>query len=292
MGHIANIEQWSTGTTLMHGIRRPKLKYLSVPLYVMCDLVVLIGANLATHLLLEHMPMTRDSLQAVLQDQTLLQVSVPFLCLALGGRVYQRVWHMAGTMDYAALVIWTVIGIILSSGWALVLGIDPHPAATLYATGLYIGLALVPLLCLHSFMRLFADLPGSVRLPFRRAGAGISVLVFGTAPAGRLFLQDRSARHLKSGRRLAVKGFLDQDTNLHGRLVHGIRVYGGMQQVEEAAEKTSARIVIVADELSRYDLQELRQRADRAGMAVALWEPVMRNAAAGARPEDLSMLAT
>ena len=287
--HLAKIEMWTTGMALMQGIKQPRLKHLSVPLYIVCDVLVLAAANLAVQLLLDHVPVTREALRTVLIEKTLLQVGIPFLCLALGGRVYQRIWHMATTIDYTALVVWAVIGILLSSGVTLALGIDPHPAETLYATVLYIGLALVPLLGLHSFMRLVVDWLGTVRLPGKSADARTSVLVFGATHHGKLFLRDQKAHCLRSGAHLLVKGFFDQDTNLHGRLIHGIRVFGGLEQLEEAIKKTSARMVVVTEEMSGNDWMELRQITRRAGIAVSIWEPVLRDMSSSDLAENLRL---
>jgi hypothetical protein len=283
VGHIAKIEMWTTGMALMKGIKLPRFKHLSVPLYIVFDLLVLGAANLTAHLLLNH----SDAIRTVLLDQTLLQVGIPFICLALGGRVYQRVWHMASTMDYTALVVWAVIGIVLSSGASLALGIEASSTTMLYRTLLYIWLALVPLLCLHSFMRVIVDWLETVRLQGKSPDDRTAILVFGALQQGKLFLRDQKARRLNSGVHLFIKGFLDQDTNLHGRMVHGVKVLGGLEQLEAAIQKTSAKMVVVTTELLKDDWRELRHITDQAGIPVSAWRPVFQDVLGGDLSESL-----
>ncbi len=276
--HIAKIEMWTTGMALMQGLKQPRLKHLSVPVYIIFDLMVLAAANISVHLLLDQQITTKDALRAVLLEQSLLQVGVPFLCLALGGRIYQRVWHMASTMDYTALSVWTVIGIFLSSGIGLALGSKPYPGSILNGTLLYLGLSLVPLLFLHSFMRIIVDWLGTVRLQTKGGEIKASVVVFGATNHGKLFLRDQKAQCLRNGVHLQVKAFLDRDTNFHGRMIHGIKVCGGIEQLEETIRKTAARMIVVTAELSLGEWRELREIAKRAGIAVSAWQPVLRDA--------------
>ena len=278
--HIATIEMWTTGMALMKGINRPGVRHLSVPLYMACDLLALAAANLAAQLLIGHWSGGRAELASMLLDKALPQVGITFLCLAVGARVYRRVWRMAGAMDYASLVLWTVLGILLGCGWELLFGAHPRPKTALYAAVLYLGLALVPLLSLHSFMRIVLDWLSAVQVHGKSADRGTPVLVFGAAHYGRLLSDGDTGIRLNDGRAVAVKGFFDTDANLHGRLVQGIKVFGGLGQLEDSIRKTSARALIVIQELSRYDWLELRHIAEQADIAVWQWQPQIRNAAA------------
>ena len=125
---------------------------------------MLLAANLAANLLQDPEQATWRAVRAVLLEQAPLQVGIPFLCLAWGGRVYKRVWHLASSMDFTALGAWTVMGILLSAGVSLVFGSEYSAGSWLRATVFYIGLALAPLLCLHAFMRFTADALAAIRL--------------------------------------------------------------------------------------------------------------------------------
>ena len=61
-------------------------------------------------------------------------------------------------------------------------------------------------------------------LPSGSAGKGQRVLIYGAGDAGELLL-----RELLNNRELsyAPVGFMDDDTNKHGKLIHGFRVFGG-----------------------------------------------------------------
>jgi UDP-N-acetylmuramyl pentapeptide phosphotransferase/UDP-N-acetylglucosamine-1-phosphate transferase len=275
--HIATVEMWTTGMALMQGLKRPRLKNLTVPLYIASDLLVLLAANLAANLLQDPEQASWRAVRTALLEQAPLQVGIPFLCLAWGGRVYKRVWHLAGSMDFAALGAWTVMGILLSAGVSLVFGSEYSAGSWLRATVFYIGLALAPLLCLHAVMRFTADALAAIRLQGESADTRMPVLIYGVSHQGKLFLRDQKAHCLKSGAMLRIMGFLDHDANLHGRLIHGLRVFGGMKQLEAAIKKTSCRLLVVTAELSAEAREELRAIADRTCIAVSEWRPMFRD---------------
>ena len=139
------------------------------------------------------------------------------------------------------------------------------------------GLALVPMLCLHAFMRIITDSLGAMKLQGASADARMPVLIYGARHLGKLFLRDQKAHCLKSGAIVRVMGFMDHDTNLHGRLVHGLHVFGAMEHLESAIKKTSCKLIVVTTELSAEARAELRAIASKACIAVWEWQPVLRD---------------
>ena len=103
------------------------------------------------------------------------------------------------------------------------------------------------------------------------------VLIYGASHQGKLFLRDQKAHCLKSGAILRIMGFLDHDANLHGRLIHGLQVFGGMKHLEAAIKKTSCRLLVVTTELSAEAREELRAIAEKTCIAVSEWRPMFRD---------------
>lgn len=70
-----------------------------------------------------------------------------------------------------------------------------------------------------------------------------TVLIYGAGSAGELLV-----RHLKDDLKSAYKivGFIDDDKNLRGRLIHGFRVLGSRGNLAKICEKYSVQKVIVA----------------------------------------------
>ena len=277
--HIATVEMWTTGMALLQGLKRPRFKHLSVPVYIMCDLLVLLAAFLAATLLLGREQASWQSLRSILLDKAPLQAGIPFVCMALGGRVYKRVWHLAGTMDFAALMVWAVMGILLAAGLSCALGLQCLPNCWVQATLLYMGLALVPLLCLHAFMRIIMDFLGSMQCRKKSADARMPVLVYGSGDRGMLFMRDEEAHALQDGSSIYIAGFLDDNVNLHGRLICGLPVFGGQESIREAIKKTAAELVVVTTGLSAEAREELRAIANTTGAAVSEWQPALRGVA-------------
>jgi UDP-GlcNAc:undecaprenyl-phosphate/decaprenyl-phosphate GlcNAc-1-phosphate transferase len=271
--HIATVEMWTTGMALLQGLKRPRFKHLSVPLYILCDLLVLLAAYVAAALLLDHEHVTWRVVRSILVDQAPLHVGIPFVCMALGGRVYKRVWYLAGTMDFTALGAWAVMGILLGAGISFALGLQCSSDCWLQATLLYVGLALVPLLCLHAFMRIITDFLGAMQLQGKSSEARTPVLVYGSGHRGMLFMRDEEAHALQDGSKLYIAGFLDDNTNLHGRLVYGLPVFGGLESIRTALEKTAAKLIVVTTQLSAETREELQDIAGTADAAVSEWRP-------------------
>ncbi len=274
--HIAQLEMWTTGVALMQGFTRPRLTNLTVPLYIVFDIFVLEGAHLVASILLNPEPATWNGARDVLLSQTPLYTGIPFLCLALGGRIYKRVWHLARATDFAVLVLWTVMGILFAAGLSLALGIESDPSSTVFKAALYIGLAVVPLLVLHSFMRLTADSLAIMQLRGTRGSARISVLVYGAGDHGLLFMRDEEAQALQDGSRLHIAGFLDDKANLHGRMVCGLPVFGGHESIRKALKKTAAKLVVVTTELSAVAREELHELAAKRVIMLREWRPVLK----------------
>ena len=95
---------------------------------------------------------------------------------------------------------------------------------------------------------------GGVRFSIRAAAEGIprsssaaashpqATLLYGAGNAG--VLMARSAeRHPGSG--VNPVGFLDDDPSLVGAIIHGLRVFGGLDQVERAVSETGAKILLI-----------------------------------------------
>jgi len=287
--HIAKVEMWTTGMALLEGLKRPRFKHVSVPAYIVCDLLVLLAAYVSATLLLGHEIASWQSVRSILLDQAPLQTGIPFVCMALGGRVYKRVWHLAGTMDFTALGVWAVMGILLGAGISFALELQCFPDCWVQVTLLYVGLALVPLLFLHAFMRIITDFLGSMQCQKKRADARMPVLVYGSGDRGMLFLRDEEAHALQDGSSIYIAGFLDDTASLHGRLISGLPVFGGQESIRMAIKKTAAELVVVTTELSAEAREELQAIANATGAAISEWRPALRGMAQKSSETALQM---
>lgn len=103
--HLSNVELWDTGRAIMQVVREPKLRRLTVPIYLAMDVCSLVFCWLVSNRL-AHVPHTRLFL--------LLPVPifvVPVIISMVLTRTYQRSWHNVRIIDYI------ILGITLAGGW-------------------------------------------------------------------------------------------------------------------------------------------------------------------------------
>jgi len=94
-------------------------------------------------------------------------------------------------------------------------------------------------------------------LPAVSKGAGRRVLIYGAGDAGELLLRElRNNRELQ----LAPIGFLDDDPAKSGKVIHGLRVFGGNGDLSAVcAQHEVDEVVISSMKMSEERIQEVVQ---------------------------------
>lgn len=160
---------------------------------------------------------------------------LPLLRVALFGAfgLYRQVWRYVGLGDVAAMVQAVLAGTAVLALVDLLLD-DRLPRSVLALEGL---LTLGGLAGMRFVSRAWAE---------RRARPGaeaIRTLVVGAGDAGELLVRDMR-RHPERG--FAPVGFLDDDPAKLGRSIHGVPVLGGRSEMGPVAQRTAAKLVVVA----------------------------------------------
>jgi FlaA1/EpsC-like NDP-sugar epimerase len=212
----------------------------------------------------------------------------PPLNLAFG--LYHREWRFASTRELRDIVSAVTLGslIIVSiygvAALAHVPGTSPFPRS-------FLILEPVLTLLLAGGGRLF------VRMRLERTVARRSskrrltpTLVFGAGDAGASVAQ---ASSWDSEMGLRVVGFLDDDTNKRGSRLHGHRVYGGIDGLAAAVERTGAEQLLIAmPSRAGAPIRRAVTAAENLGLDVKVLPP-MRNLITGqlraANPRQVSV---
>jgi FlaA1/EpsC-like NDP-sugar epimerase len=136
---------------------------------------------------------------------------------------------------------------------------------------IYLGLSLVLAVGARAFPRAVRDAMGwGQRLQAAGARRLRNVLVCGAGDRCTLFLREQMMRP-PDGRERRVVGLLDDDRNLHGRLVHGYRVMGGIRDIPRLARELGAEEVIVAETWDAETQKRIRAAAAEADVPVFEW---------------------
>jgi FlaA1/EpsC-like NDP-sugar epimerase len=105
----------------------------------------------------------------------------------------------------------------------------------------------------------------TLRLARDRTGR-VPALLFGAGREGAVIV--RSALQARSARVLPV-GFLDSDGSRHGSTIAGLRVYGGLDALEDAIRRTGARMLLITmTNAPGSAVREVMAKAQAAGLDV------------------------
>ncbi len=98
------------------------------------------------------------------------------------------------------------------------------------------------------------------QIGWRSSGERRGVLIIGADARGESIAREM-LRNRASGR--VPVGFIDENRELHGRLIHGIEVFGGLDSLSEVLQQTEAAEIIVA--LPNPSPRQMKEIADSCG---------------------------
>lgn len=164
--------------------------------------------------------------------------TVVFMVLFWAFRLYRQVWRYAG-VEVLVKLAWAcgiafVIGVALDVVLTDANGQRPAPIGTLFITTAFVFMGAG---AIRLYGRLISYAQGQA--PSQKA----SVLIVGAGDAGSLLLRDVE-QHPDLG--IRVVGFLDDDTRLHGRYIHGVPVLGAIDTLGEVVGKRQVDEVLLA----------------------------------------------
>lgn len=271
--HLAHVELWHTGTALLRGLRRPPRRVVVVLLYPLADALAM-GCALAIALRL--FPDGEPGSEALRWLRAgSVWVAVPFLVLALSG-TYRQVWSRAGAGEYAVLLAVMAGGLLLAAGLASLIFNLPDAMLLKYLS-VFGGLSVLAVVGLRTVRPVLSDLlirpwHGRTGHPGRRR-----LLLYGTGDQAMLFLHEQRFAALDAQDSEQVVGLLADDSNLHGRMIHGIPVIGGLAFLGQQAARLKPDEVVVARDLSPEAMSQLLETARRLALQVSEWRTERRS---------------
>jgi UDP-GlcNAc:undecaprenyl-phosphate/decaprenyl-phosphate GlcNAc-1-phosphate transferase len=296
--HLARVELWDSGMLIMRGLSRPPSKVLVGLLHPPLDFLALAAAlGLAVFFSTPDLPAKQFKLFWF--DQLLIWAGIPFLAMAVSG-TYSRVWSRARVSEYVLLALSILAGVIAAAGVAVVAGAFKQPAAiTVVDLGtaadttlimgrsmprgflleivIYTAAALLFVVGRRAFPRAVQDaMAWALRYQSGRTDGLKILLVYGAGARCTLFLHERSLSPVAEQARRRIVGLLDDDRDLHGRLVHGYRVLGGIDAAEALMRKHRVSEIVVTEPLQAEAKTNLLDAAQRGGATVSEWTTVLR----------------
>ena len=240
----ATIELFDAGRLLSQvahthdkGSRR-RMAVLSIPFYVVFDLLALVGVFFVCT---EAMGIRTDT--HVLRSFLPIRVGSTFVCLVLFN-AYRTVWSRAVGSNYfrllLACVFGSVVGSVFAYYWPSTVVRHMGPMTFAYAVSTFA--ALMALRVFRSFVR---DVFYAIDCSRLRNRKDVSrILVYGAGLRYKSFRREL-VRTTSANDRMIV-GILDDDVYLKGKYIGGIRIYGTINDAPEVINRLNVDAVVIA----------------------------------------------
>jgi FlaA1/EpsC-like NDP-sugar epimerase len=191
-----------------------------------------------------------------------LQVTINFLF-----GIYQGIWRYTSLPDIQRIVFAVLCGSVAISMSLLLLGVDNrfgYREYILYPLFL-IGLMSLSRMAFRSFKEwsLYGRGGGE-------QGTGVIILGAGDAAVGLV-------KELSRSHEWRVVGFLDDDEKKHGRLLHGVRVLGGLDELPRFAQRLKLRHAIIAMPSVPYKIRRRVVEICKGANVVVMTVPTLNN---------------
>jgi UDP-N-acetylmuramyl pentapeptide phosphotransferase/UDP-N-acetylglucosamine-1-phosphate transferase len=266
--HLAYVELWDSGVAVARGLRRPPPRAVAVMSYPVADLAVLALALLASIYLTS--PLAHGSLAQVWRGYSLGWLTPPFLCLIVS-RTYSRVWSRARPVEYLVVALALGAGVVLAAVFN-VLVVRDLTRLQLGGACLFAGAAIFGVIGVRMFPRLVQDaLPLLLRRQNIVGVPKVPALVYGAGYSFALFMRAKAHAVGDQEKHRIVMGVLDDDSNLHGRIVYGCRVLGGIEKLEESILKHGIQELVITTFLEQPVMQEVERCAGKYKVHIFRW---------------------
>ncbi len=268
--HLARVELWDSALAIISGLHRPTSSVMAVILYPLLDVSILaFGFWLA--MFLAHPEAGAAAIKMIWLDGVPLWVGISFLAILVSG-AYRRVWSRSRSSDIVILSVALMLGILLSLGLYSLSG-HAITRQIILQTVLYMGLTVPVIAESRLFFRTVQDLMAlSARHP-AITGKRVfrNIMLYGAGTRCTLFLRQRSHGYPKINDDRCVVGLLDDDPNLHGRMVYGFKVMGGINQLNSILDRRNISDIIITTHLSENVCRQLLDIARERHIRVAEW---------------------
>ena len=268
--HLARVELWDSASAVLYGLRRPTTKVMAVLFYPLVDVGMLVLA-FGIAVWLSRPELGGADLKRVWIDGLPVWGGISFVAL-ICARTYRRVWSLSRVSEVMGLGLALMFGIVLSLGIFVLIG-HSLSRRVILQTVLYAGIA-VPMIVGSrvSFRALQDILEITARHPTLAGNRTTrKVLLYGVGSRCTLFLRERSFKYPSIADERRVVGLLDDDLNLHGRLVYGYPVLGGIKQLPSILQKQKIAEFVITAELQEFTKKQLVEIAAQYGIRISEW---------------------
>lgn len=288
VGHVARIELWDSGKVIVRGIQMPSAKVFFRLAAPASDSVCL-GLMLFFSLYLTMPTKDISGLKHVWRDWFPVLAGVPLSILALSGS-YSIIWSRSRISEFFSFAARVIGGGIVA--WALLIfaGFSTLSQSDTISVFVYLVFALCFMLGSRAVPLLIGDLMMLADKVSHKDNRKVrKILLYGAGDSAVLFLHhyniNSQLNTLSDITDEQVVGFVDSDSYLKNRTVHGYHVFGGLEQLEQVANEIGVDEVVVTDKVTPEEEFHLLKTSKLCGFQLTRWvtrrEPLRPAAALG-----------
>lgn len=266
--HLTRVELWDTGRILLAKSHRSISARISVPLYILTDILIMAGSFVVSQWIAgEHV-----GTHSLSVDMPGL-IGVIFVALAATG-AYRRVWSRALLRDFMTFAVAFVAGLALV--FALSIFWEAYDRIRLSVSLLFLILSLPAMIVIRLYREILRETVSSIeRVVAAAHPTAARVLICGGGERLRMYLREKRTRLIEN-HDLAIIGVLDDDPNLRGRQVYGIRVLGRIDDLGDCVRTHRISRIIITMQIDDARRARIAALAREAGVPVDEWVLEMR----------------
>lgn len=270
--HVVHVELWDTGKLLLQhvGDGSSKRGFLALFFYPVWDLAWLAASSGMAFWLMTSLTIAPFQLKKWF-GQLFIWLPWPYIAL-IGSNTYYKVWFHATNKDYLELVLAVISGTLVSIGVAFLMQQDASFFGIV--TGLLFCLfALLGIIGVRGVLPVFRDwMLTTQRLNKMQGGAPIQqALLYGAGRRCGLFMREQHLLSYRETECIRVAGIIDDSPFLRKRLLHGLRVLGGIDELEAVIDVLQIKRVIVTTDLTEAAAKRLTELSVRKNFTVCGW---------------------
>ena len=192
--------------------------------------IFLLNVSLVVSIFLKY-----DQLQITNKNiNTLVYFNLSFCIIYFILKIYNNSWRFSGTSEYMSLVALSSSTTILSYIFRIFLRLDTKSSLYFEAWIIFTFLLIV-----SRFLMFLTRMKGITKRDINSE----NVLIYGAGEAGVLLVKESRINPNFSYR---IVGFLDDNPNKKGGKVYGLKVLGGLEDVEKIIEKNDVSKIIIS----------------------------------------------
>ena len=192
--------------------------------------IFLLNVSLVVSIFLKY-----DQLQITNKNiNTLVYFNLSFCIIYFILKIYNNSWRFSGTSEYMSLVALSSSTTILSYIFRIFFRLDTKSSLYFEAWIIFTFLLIV-----SRFLMFLTRMKGITRSDTNSE----NVLIYGAGESGVLLVKES---RINPNFPYKIVGFLDDNTNKKGGKVYGLKVLGGLEDVEKIVEKNDVSKIIIS----------------------------------------------